>query len=81
MRLKEHNKGRVKSTKAYMPWEVVYKVSYNTKQEAYTEERRIKRMKNGVQFRELLGPAKQVNLVDIKTLNGELAEWPKALHC
>jgi putative endonuclease len=62
--LKEHNRGRVKSTKAYMPWEIIYKARYNTKQEAYTAERRIKSMKNGVQFRELLG---NTNLPGSKT--------------
>lgn len=81
IRLKEHNKGRVKSTKAYIPWEVIYKVSCSTKQEAYIEERRIKRMKNGVQFKEFLSKGSPSTIDDLRTLNGEVAEWPKAPHC
>lgn len=44
-RLKEHNSGRTKSTKAYVPWQVVYKEEYNSKSEAFNREQEIKSLK------------------------------------
>ncbi|MBK7872687.1 MAG: GIY-YIG nuclease family protein [Saprospiraceae bacterium] len=39
VRLKEHNTGRVKSTKAYSPpWQVIYTESFETKSEAFKRE-------------------------------------------
>ena len=37
-RLKSHNAGKVRSTKAYRPWEIIYKESFKTKSEAYRRE-------------------------------------------
>jgi len=37
-RLDQHNRGRVRSTKAYRPLELVYKESFKTKSEAYKRE-------------------------------------------
>lgn len=37
-RLKAHNSGKVKSTKGYRPWEVIYYEEYPTKSEAYQRE-------------------------------------------
>ena len=34
-RLKEHNSGKTKSTKGYIPWIVVHKEKYVTKPEAF----------------------------------------------
>ncbi|MGD8307718.1 MAG: GIY-YIG nuclease family protein, partial [Ignavibacteria bacterium] len=34
-RLSEHNRGKVRSTKPYLPWEIVYFEEYPTKSEAY----------------------------------------------
>jgi putative endonuclease len=37
-RIGKHNKGRVKSTKAYIPWELVETRSFSTRSEAVKEE-------------------------------------------
>ena len=34
-RLKGHNSGKVKSTKAYAPWEVVYSEQFGSKSKAF----------------------------------------------
>ena len=38
MRLKRHNSGKVRSTKAYRPWEVIYTEEFQTKSDAYKRE-------------------------------------------
>jgi len=42
IRIKKHNEGRVKSTKAYIPWEIVYSESYSTRAEAMKREKELK---------------------------------------
>ena len=37
-RLKRHNQGKVRSTKAYKPWKVIYTEEFETKSEAYQRE-------------------------------------------
>jgi putative endonuclease len=37
-RLNEHNKGKVRSTKPYRPWKVIYSEEFMTKSEAYKRE-------------------------------------------
>ena len=37
-RLKDHNSGKVRSTKAYKPWKVIYTEEYTTMLEAYQRE-------------------------------------------
>ncbi|MCC1483210.1 GIY-YIG nuclease family protein [Winogradskyella immobilis] len=41
-RIKEHNSGKTKSTKGYMPWELVYKEILNTRKEARQREKFLK---------------------------------------
>jgi len=41
-RLKQHNSGRVRSTKARRPFELVYWESFRTRSEAMKRERRLK---------------------------------------
>ena len=53
-RLAEHNAGRTKSTKSYLPWQVVYSENFNTKQQAYAREMQIKSYKGGRAFKALL---------------------------
>jgi putative endonuclease len=53
-RLSDHNKGKVRSTKAFKPWIVVYSESYNTKSEAYRREMQIKSYKSGEAFKKLI---------------------------
>jgi putative endonuclease len=38
LRLKKHNTGKVKSTKAYRPWTIIHTEQYKTKSEAYKRE-------------------------------------------
>ncbi len=53
-RLNEHNNGKVRSTKAYLPWVVVYTENYDTKSEAFKREQQIKSYKSGEAFKKLL---------------------------
>lgn len=52
-RLKEHNLGKTRSTKAYAPWKIVYTEQFSTKEEAYRRELDIKSYKSGIKFKEL----------------------------
>lgn len=53
-RLKRHNAGRSTYTRRGMPWILVYQETYETRQEAYKRELRIKSYKGGIQFKELI---------------------------
>ena len=53
-RINDHNRGKVRSTKAYLPWEVILYEEYLTKSEAYKREIQIKSYKSGEAFRNLL---------------------------
>jgi putative endonuclease len=53
-RLKEHNQGCVKSTKAFKPWKIVYSEQFETRGEARKREDQIKRYKGGEAFKSLL---------------------------
>ncbi|MFH1192845.1 MAG: GIY-YIG nuclease family protein [Candidatus Jorgensenbacteria bacterium] len=55
-RLAKHNKGEVKSTKAYRPWKVVYVESFATRQEARRRELQIKSWKKREAIERLIGP-------------------------
>ncbi|MBC8343042.1 MAG: GIY-YIG nuclease family protein [Bacteroidetes bacterium] len=41
-RLSEHNAGRVKSTKAFIPWEIYYFEEYASREKAITREKYFK---------------------------------------
>ncbi len=41
-RLSTHNKGKVKSTKAFIPWEIVYYEEFTTRGEAIIREKYFK---------------------------------------
>ena len=45
-RLQQHNRGTGKSTKAYRPWKIIYKESFQNKSEAQKREYEIKRKKS-----------------------------------
>ena len=45
-RLEHHNLGHSRSTKAYIPWEVVYYEEYSEKTDALKREYTMKRIKN-----------------------------------
>ncbi|MCB0611056.1 MAG: GIY-YIG nuclease family protein [Lewinellaceae bacterium] len=53
-RLTNHNAGRVRSTKAYKPWEIHYFEEYPTKSEAFNRERFFKTIE-GYQFLKMSG--------------------------
>ena|SRR6516162_8589344 len=53
-RLHDHNDGKVRSTKAYRPWEIIYTECYDTKNEAFKREREIKSYKGGEAFKKLI---------------------------
>jgi len=53
-RLKDHNRGKVKSTKAYIPWKIVYTEEFATKSEAFNREMGIKSYKSGEAFKKLV---------------------------
>ena len=53
-RLKDHNRGKVRSTKAYIPWDIVYQETYSSKSDAYKREIQIKSYKSGDAFKNLL---------------------------
>jgi putative endonuclease len=38
-RLREHNNGKQKSTKAYRPWELIYSESFNSRADARKREK------------------------------------------
>ena len=53
-RLVAHNGGKVRSTKAYRPWKIVYSELCESKREAYKRELQIKSYKGGEAFKKLV---------------------------
>lgn len=53
-RIDKHNQGYNKSTRNKGPWILVYKESFNTRQEAYKREKKIKAYKGGRAFKNLI---------------------------
>ena len=45
-RIKEHNSGKVRSTKYYLPWKLIGYEVYGTRQEARKRENYLKSLKN-----------------------------------
>ena len=41
-RLNEHNSGKVRSTKSFLPWKIVHTESFNTRIEARVKEKYLK---------------------------------------
>jgi len=58
-RLEKHNKKKVRSTKGFVPWELIYKESFENRAEAFKRERQLKSHKGGRAFKELLRKAKK----------------------
>jgi len=54
-RLKQHNRGRVRTSRYGMPWTVIYSETCKTRSEAYRRELEIKSYKGGIKFKKLLG--------------------------
>jgi putative endonuclease len=53
-RITEHNAGRVRSTKPYKPFVLIYKEAYKTKSEACKREMQIKSYRHGEAFKNLV---------------------------
>lgn len=53
-RITEHNRGKTRSTKNGIPWEIVLTEDFYNRRDAYKRERQIKRYKGGQAFKELL---------------------------
>ena len=53
-RLAIHNSGKVRVTKGYRPWKIIYSESYSTRAEAAKRELEIKGFKGGIKFKRLL---------------------------
>jgi len=53
-RLQYHNSGKVKSTKAYKPWKIIYTENFDNKSEALKREKQIKSYKGGNAFKLLV---------------------------
>ncbi|MFC2082306.1 GIY-YIG nuclease family protein [Bacteroidota bacterium] len=53
-RLSDHNRGKVKSTKPFVPWEIVYTEEFKSKSEAFKREMQIKSYKSGEAFQHLV---------------------------
>ncbi|NOX17181.1 MAG: GIY-YIG nuclease family protein [Chlorobi bacterium] len=51
-RLKRHNAGKVRSTKAFRPWEIHYYENFNTKSEAFKREMFFKSLEGRIWLRE-----------------------------
>ena len=54
-RLKEHNAGKVRSTKGYVPWQLIYEEEHKSKSQAFAGEMQIKKYKSGEAFKKLIG--------------------------
>ncbi len=53
-RLSDHNSGKVKSTKAFKPWNIIYTEIFSTRNDALRREKQIKSYKGGEAFKKLL---------------------------
>ena len=57
-RLDLHNRGLVRSTKRYLPWQIVYREQYKTLQEARKRELQIKSWKKRSSIERLIKKSK-----------------------
>jgi putative endonuclease len=54
VRLRQHNKGSVRSTKPYLPWRLIYKESFVARAEALKREKQIKLWKKRASIEKLI---------------------------
>jgi putative endonuclease len=54
VRLSKHNKGLVKSTKPYLPWELIFYEAYKSKKDAKRREKYFKTTKGRKAFKLML---------------------------
>ena len=60
LRLERHNAGWSKSTKAGIPWKILYHEEYDTKGEAMKRENEIKRQKSRIYIENLIMKKQQM---------------------
>ena len=53
-RVKRHNAGYIRSTKAYRPWVVVYQINFETRSQAVKSETYLKSLKSKIKVKELI---------------------------
>ncbi|MCX6992106.1 MAG: GIY-YIG nuclease family protein [Kiritimatiellaeota bacterium] len=53
-RLKQHNAGKTRSTKNGIPWQLIYRESFATREEAIARERYCKSLEGGKELKFLL---------------------------
>jgi putative endonuclease len=53
-RLERHNRGRVRSTKPYRPWELIHVEEFETRSDAARREAEIKSYKGGLLLKKLI---------------------------
>ncbi len=53
-RLAEHNKGRSKSTKPYLPYELTFHKSFDSRKDAMKEEKKLKNIKSSAKLVEYI---------------------------
>ena len=74
LRLNTHNAGKVKSTKHYIPWELVYFESFDSRGEALKRERFLKHQKNKSFYRKLVAQAAESRELGI---NHQVVGFPR----
>ena len=62
-RFKKHQNGYVKSTKRYVPWQIVYKEFFKTLKEARQKERKIKSWKKRKVIEKLINRGSSTTLL------------------
>jgi putative endonuclease len=55
IRLEYHNGGKVRSTKPYAPFAIIYYEEFVTRSEAFKREQQIKKYRHGEAFKKLIG--------------------------
>ncbi len=70
-RLGQHNKGKVRSTKRGVPWQIVYTEIFTTRLQASMREKQIKSYKSGEAFKKLV---RQIN-------RGSVPKWSNGADC
>ena len=73
-RLKEHNRGKTRSTKSGCPWILIHKEIFNTYTEARKRENFLKSGVGRSWIKEHFGNIKEKNISTKQPFNGEMAE-------
>ena len=71
IRLDKHNKGRVKSTKPYRPWCVIYTEDFENKSDAFKRKYRLGNISSGIDA-EKFGKLRYLAFKDIKKSKAKL---------